>query len=413
MNVNHDSATDASGGTDVSCATDVSGGADGNLETGPAAYALGCRNQFLGSPSGRDRSSPPRTTSIPVAGRSRASTGTAGTTMPPGGCWSRPSASWRAGSAWSSGPAWPRSPRCCSQPPGRAPSSLLPSDGYYATRKFAETILAGIRHRGPDCARRPDRTHPSREFPSCCWRPRPIPDWTSVTSRRSLPRPKRRGRWWPWTTPHRDPPGSAPAGAGSRPVGCLGDQGTDRPLRPAARLCLRAGSGPHGPDPRLAERSPGPCRGRSRPGWPTARSGTLDLRLARQEANAAALVEVLLAHPAVTGVRWPGHPEDPAAAIARKQMRRMPGLGDLHPRGQGRGRPLPHRVPADRRRYVVRRAAHQRGPPGPVGRQHSGGSRPALLRRRGSGGPGRRRVRIALAAAGGSGDLTTGGKVCR
>lgn len=53
---------------------------------------------------------------------------------------------------------------------------------------------------------------------------------------------------------------------------------------------------------------------------------TLDLRLARQAANAAALVEVLLAHPGVEDVRWPGHPDDPAHAVAARQMRRWNGV---------------------------------------------------------------------------------------
>ena len=53
--------------------------------------------------------------------------------------------------------------------------------------------------------------------------------------------------------------------------------------------------------------------------------GTLDLRLHRQATNAAALVEVLLAHPVVETVRWPGHPADPAHAVARRQMRRWNG----------------------------------------------------------------------------------------
>ena len=53
---------------------------------------------------------------------------------------------------------------------------------------------------------------------------------------------------------------------------------------------------------------------------------TLDLRLARQAANAAALVDVLRAHPAVAAVRWPGHPDDPAHAIASRQMRRWNGI---------------------------------------------------------------------------------------
>ncbi|MHA6784839.1 cystathionine gamma-lyase [Pseudonocardia saturnea] len=54
--------------------------------------------------------------------------------------------------------------------------------------------------------------------------------------------------------------------------------------------------------------------------------GTLDLRLARQAGNAAAVVEALLAHPAAADVRWPGHPDDPAHAVAARQMRRWNGV---------------------------------------------------------------------------------------
>jgi cystathionine gamma-lyase len=53
---------------------------------------------------------------------------------------------------------------------------------------------------------------------------------------------------------------------------------------------------------------------------------TLDLRLARQAQNAAALVPVLRAHPAVSDVRWPGDPADPAHAVAARQMRRWNGV---------------------------------------------------------------------------------------
>jgi len=61
--------------------------------------------------------------------------------------------------------------------------------------------------------------------------------------------------------------------------------------------------------------------------WLAHRSlGTLDLRLARQTANAAALVEVLAKHPKVRDVRWPGSPGDPSYAIAARQMRRIPGV---------------------------------------------------------------------------------------
>jgi cystathionine gamma-lyase len=61
--------------------------------------------------------------------------------------------------------------------------------------------------------------------------------------------------------------------------------------------------------------------------WLAHRSmGTLDLRLARQAANAAALVEVLAASPAVRGVRWPGRPGDPSFALASRQMLRQNGV---------------------------------------------------------------------------------------
>ncbi|GGP47255.1 cystathionine gamma-lyase [Saccharothrix coeruleofusca] len=54
--------------------------------------------------------------------------------------------------------------------------------------------------------------------------------------------------------------------------------------------------------------------------------GTLDLRLARQAQNAAALYRALREHPAVTGLRWPGAPEDPAHEVASRQMRRFGGV---------------------------------------------------------------------------------------
>jgi cystathionine gamma-lyase len=54
--------------------------------------------------------------------------------------------------------------------------------------------------------------------------------------------------------------------------------------------------------------------------------GTLDLRLARQAENARAVATALLGHPAVTDVRWPGLPSDPAHAVAARQMRRWNGV---------------------------------------------------------------------------------------
>jgi cystathionine gamma-lyase len=53
---------------------------------------------------------------------------------------------------------------------------------------------------------------------------------------------------------------------------------------------------------------------------------TLDLRLARQAATAAAVAALLAAHPAVRGVRWPWRPEDPSHALASRQMLRPNGV---------------------------------------------------------------------------------------
>jgi cystathionine gamma-lyase len=61
--------------------------------------------------------------------------------------------------------------------------------------------------------------------------------------------------------------------------------------------------------------------------WLAHRSlATLDLRLERQTANAAALAAELAKHPAVTSVRWPGLEGDPSYEIASRQMRRVPGI---------------------------------------------------------------------------------------
>jgi cystathionine gamma-lyase len=52
--------------------------------------------------------------------------------------------------------------------------------------------------------------------------------------------------------------------------------------------------------------------------------GTLDLRLARQAENAAAIYELLRGR--VANLRWPGAPEDPAYLVAAQQMRRFNGV---------------------------------------------------------------------------------------
>lgn len=61
--------------------------------------------------------------------------------------------------------------------------------------------------------------------------------------------------------------------------------------------------------------------------WLAHRSmSTLDLRLARQAQNAAAVAELLAGHPAVRGVRWPWLAGDPSGALAARQMKRPNGV---------------------------------------------------------------------------------------
>src|SRR6266508_4632952 len=61
--------------------------------------------------------------------------------------------------------------------------------------------------------------------------------------------------------------------------------------------------------------------------WLAHRSlGTLEIRLERQSGNASALAGLLCSHRAVTSVRWPGLPTDPAHRLAMRQMRRIPGI---------------------------------------------------------------------------------------
>jgi cystathionine gamma-lyase len=61
--------------------------------------------------------------------------------------------------------------------------------------------------------------------------------------------------------------------------------------------------------------------------WLAHRSlATLDLRLGRQAANAAAVTGALAGRADVRRLRWPGRPEDPSYEVASRQMRRMPGV---------------------------------------------------------------------------------------
>lgn len=61
--------------------------------------------------------------------------------------------------------------------------------------------------------------------------------------------------------------------------------------------------------------------------WLAHRSlSTVDIRLARQSANAAAVAGLLAHRPEVADLRWPGLPTDPGYEVAKRQMRRIPGV---------------------------------------------------------------------------------------
>ena len=99
---------------------------------------------------------------------------------------------------------------------------------------------------------------------------------------------------------------------------------------------------------------------------------TLDLRLARQAANAAAVAEVLAGSPAVRGVRWPWRAEDPSYALAARQMLRPNGVVSAELADEAAVARLLAAAPAlDRGDQLRRRAQHDR-PAGPVGRRRRG-----------------------------------------
>ncbi len=133
---------------------------------------------------------------------------------------------------------------------------------------------------------------------------------------------------------------------------------------------------------------------------------TLDLRLARQGANALALAELLATHRAVASVRYPWLPGDPSYDVAVAQMRR-PGRARVVHFGRRIGcGEIPCRA-ADRcSRDELRRVAQHRRTPRAMGRRRRAGwfhqvqlrgrGHRRLARRRDSGA--RRRVRAAVVA---------------
>ena len=203
---------------------------------------------------------------------------------------------------------------------------VLPSDGYYVTRALAHTELAPL---GVEV----------REVPT----PGPWPDTVLDGATLLLVETP--------SNPGLDVCDIRAAAAAAHAVGALlaVDNTTatplgQRPLALGADLTVagdtKALAG-HGDvllghvtaaDPALAQRLreartrsgavPGPMEA-----WLAHRGlGTLDLRLARQAANAEALARALRGHSAVRDVRWPGLPDDPSHTVAAAQMRRWNGV---------------------------------------------------------------------------------------
>ena len=208
--------------------------------------------------------------------------------------------------------------------PGRA--IVLPSDGYYATRAFAHSELAPL-------------GVPVREIPTAGPWPDGVLDGAGLVLVETP------------SNPGLDVCDIRAAAAAAHAAGALlaVDNTTatplgQRPLALGADLTVASDTkalAGHGDvllghvstaDPELAGRLrsartlggaiPGPMEA-----WLALRGlGTLDLRLARQAANAEALAQALQGHPAVADVRWPGLPDDPAHPVAAAQMRRWNGV---------------------------------------------------------------------------------------
>jgi cystathionine gamma-lyase len=207
---------------------------------------------------------------------------------------------------------------------GRDGALVLPSDGYYLARSLAQGELAPL---GVEV----------RETPTAV--PLPALDGAALVLVETP------------SNPGLDVTDIAGAAAASQAAGALlaVDNTTatplgQRPLELGADLVIASdtkGLAGHGDvvlghvsarDPDLAARlREARSRGGAVPGpmeaWLAHRGlATLDLRLDRQARNAAALVPVLRVHAAVSDVRWPGDPDDPAHAVAARQMRRWNGV---------------------------------------------------------------------------------------
>ena len=203
---------------------------------------------------------------------------------------------------------------------------VLPSDGYYQVRKFADGSLAtvGVRVRElPTAGPWPDGVFDGARLVLLETPSNPGMDVCDLVALSGAAHDASALVAVDNTTA--SPLGQRPLALGADVVVAsdskaltghsdliLGHVTTADPSLAEALLAARANSGA----------VPGPFEA-----WLAHRSlATLDLRLARQAENAGALARLLAKHPAVRWVRWPGLPDDPAHAVASAQMRRFGGV---------------------------------------------------------------------------------------
>ena len=245
---------------------------------------------------------------------------------------------------------------------------VLPSDGYYTTRP-ARRRRAGAASASGDSSR-PDRAVavPGGSTASgwCCWRPRPTRSSTSATSPRWPRAAHAAGALVAVDNTTATPLGQRPLDLGADLVVASDTKAltghSDLLLGYVSATDDRAARAGHG----LAQ--PPAARPGAFDAWLAHRSlGTLDLRLARQAANAAALAELLAAspggdrralagaarRPVLRGGRAPDAP-DPRGALGRSRRRPT-------------GWPVPRGQPAGGRGDLLRRPAHHASTGGPSG----------------------------------------------
>ena len=184
----------------------------------------------------RARCSPRRTTSTRSTGPGEQRLRPHRTTRP-GARWRRRSASWRAADAlvFASGQAAITALLLAVLRPGD--TVVLPSDGYFTVRAFADGTLRGAR-RASSVLVPTAGPYPSFDGVRLVLLETPANPGLDVCDIRAAGRRARTppARWSRSTTPPPTPLGQRPLDARRRPGGRLRHQGADRPLRPAARL---------------------------------------------------------------------------------------------------------------------------------------------------------------------------------